>query len=431
MREVPETSRPPYARASLLAACLGFLFSAADIVLLIFFQNEVATSLGVELQSIRAAIGVGLLGSALGGIFFAQLGDRIGRVRTLGLSVMLYSLATAGLAFVPNLGVLFALRFLAGVGPGGEWSIGFALVAEAWPEAGRGARGGLVTAMFNLGTFVATALYQSGLPWRVAFGLMLVPSLGVVWLRRHVPEPAPWLALQAARKAGQVEPALEASMRRAPLRAVLSGPIARVTWTATAMFASLNFAFYAFATLFMQYLRDPAEGGGLALDRSQEFPYQIALNIAALVGVLGAGWLSDRHGRKRMFGVCALLGLLGFAGLYWTVRGATPGAGVPATLFPAFALCCLAFGVNGVLGAWAPELYPTHLRATGPGFAQNVGKGIGGMLGPVLAGKILLSSGFALVLGLPGVFFLIAAAFASRLPSRDGRTLVAVESAGV
>lgn len=437
-----ERSPPPAAFSTLLAACLGFLFSAADIVLLIFFQAEVAQALGVDLQKVRLAIGVGLLGSAAGGMFFAQLGDRIGRVRTLGLSVLLYSLSTGGMSLVNNLGLLYGLRFLAGVGTGGEWSLGFAMVAEAWPRAGRGARGGLVTAMFNLGTFLATCLYQSGLSWRGAFALMLIPGVGVLWLRAHVPETRAWQELQAARALGpgdrpdgagvDPDPGLREALARPSLRAVFRGRLARITWTTTALFAFLNFAFYSFATLFMQYLQSPATGGGLGLSKSDELPYQLALNLAALVGVLGAGALSDRFGRKAIFVACAAVGLVGFGALYGVIRGAVAdgNAAVPAGLFPAFALCCLAFGVNGVLGAWAPELYPTHLRTTGPGFAQNLGKGLGGMLGPLLAGKFLPDLGYAVVLGLPGLFFLVAALFALRLPRVDGRTLSGVEGTG-
>jgi len=363
-------------------------------------------------------------------MFFSQLGDRIGRVRALGLSVVLYSLSTGGMALVDGLGGLFALRFLAGIGTGGEWSLGFAMVAEAWPRAGRGSRGGLVTAMFNLGTFLAIGLYQSGLTWRGAFAVMLAPALGVVWLRAHVPESQAFRDLQAARVDGSIaDPVVRAALTRPPLRAVLTGPLGRITLLTTVLFAFLNFAFYSFATLFMQFLQSPDHAGGLGLSKAEELPYQLALNVTALVGVMGAGALSDRLGRRAVFAGCAALGLLGFGALATVVgAGAVPGEGGPVGLFPAFAVCCLAFGVNGVLGAWTPELYPTHLRTTGPGFAQNLGKGIGGMLGPIVAGKLLPSVGYAVVLGLPGLFFLIAALFALRLPRVDGRALEGVES---
>ncbi|NLZ41730.1 MAG: MFS transporter, partial [Comamonadaceae bacterium] len=93
---------PAAARLTILAACLGWLFSAVDIVLLVLYQRPVAEALGSEPQAIRIAIGVGLLGSAAGGIAFAQLGDRYGRVRALGWCVLLYSLATAGMGLARN-----------------------------------------------------------------------------------------------------------------------------------------------------------------------------------------------------------------------------------------------------------------------------------------------------------------------------------------
>ena len=125
-------------RVTVVAACLGWFFSAVDTILLILFQKEVAAALGVGPQTVRIAIGVGLLGSAVGGMVFAQLGDRIGRVRTLGWSIVLYSLATAGMALSPSAGFLMVFRFLAGIGTGGEWSVGFALITEVWPRATRG-----------------------------------------------------------------------------------------------------------------------------------------------------------------------------------------------------------------------------------------------------------------------------------------------------
>src|SRR4029077_19025848 len=132
------------------------------IILLILFQRPVAESLHTTPQTIRIAIGVGLLGSALGGVAFAQLGDRVGRVRALGWCVVLYSLATAGMGLAPDVRVLMAMRFLSGIGTGGEWSLGFALIAEVSPRTGRGRLGGLVAGMFNLGTFLAIILHQSG-----------------------------------------------------------------------------------------------------------------------------------------------------------------------------------------------------------------------------------------------------------------------------
>ena len=392
---------------SLLAASLGFLFAATDIVLLIFFQQEIAEALGVPLAQVRIAIGVGLLGSAVGGLVFAPLGDRYGRVRALGWSVALYSVATGLMSFVPSMGALFALRFIAGVGTGGEWSLGFAQVAEAWPSAGRGARGGLVTGMFNLGTFVAIALYHSGLSWRAAFALMFLPGLLGLWLRRQVPESAAFQAVGASRAVSS------------PLREVLGpahrGLVARLTL----LFALLNFGFYGFSTLFMQFLSAPVDQGGLALARADELPFHLVLNLSALLGVLTAGAASDRWGRRGAFTVWAGLGALAFAALS-SLMGA-PEASLALTL--TFGLCCFAFGVNGIIGAWTPELFPTAVRATGPGLCQNLGKGVGGLAGPIVAGRLLDAHGYSVVFLGPALLFALCAAWVWTFPRVDGRAL--------
>lgn len=298
------------------AACLGWLFSAVDIILLILFQDEVTAALGVEPQAVRIAIGVGLLGSAFGGLFFAQLGDRIGRVRALGWCVILYSVATAGMALAPNLAVLIALRFLAGVGTGGEWSLGFALIAEVWPRERRGTLGGFVAAMFNIGTFVAIMLYQSPLGWRLSFAVMFLPALGVIWLRRSVPEPQVWTRLQQARASGEVSPQLARTLDKAPIRALFSGGFVGVTLATTLIFLLMNFTFYGFATVFMNYLQFDVANGGLGLDKAGQMPYQLTLNLAGLVAAIAAGYLSDKLGRRSIFAVFCLIGVVGHAMLF-------------------------------------------------------------------------------------------------------------------
>ncbi len=416
-------------RSAVAAACLGWLFSAVDIVLLILFQVQVAQGLGVEAQSIRIAIGVGLLGSALGGVVFAQLGDRFGRVRALGWAVVVYSLATAGMAVSPGIATLMAFRFIAGIGTGGEWSLGFALIAEVWPSASRGKVGGVVTAMFNVGTFLAIGLYQAGLSWRVAFGVMIAPAAGVLWLRTRVPESPVWVALQDARARGDIDPDLQAQLARAPLSALLRPPWRSVTVRITGLFAVLNFAFYGFSTVFINYLQHPPDGtpaGGLGLDRAGEMPYQLALNFAAMFGVLAAGTLSDRLGRRPVFSAFCLLGVAGYAWLF-TLTAGHAGAPPSPLLLWAFVVICAGYGINGVMGAMAPELFPTHLRATGPGFAQNVGKGIGGMTGPPLGGFLVAKWGFSWVLAAPGLLLAVCAALVWLLPRVGGRTLQGVE----
>lgn len=405
------------------AACLGWFFAAVDTVLLILFQKEIADSLHVEPQVIRIAIGVGLMGSAIGGLGFAQLGDRIGRVRTLGWSVILYSLATAGMALAPNAGWLMGFRFLAGIGTGGEWSVGFALITEVWSRASRGALGGVVSAMFNLGTFLAIGFFQAGLNWRWAFGVMVLPALGVSWLRHRVPESPVWLALQAARSRGTIDPRIANSTQRLPALAVFRRPLLGVVAKLTLVFTLTNFAFYAFSTIFINYLQESSTAGGLGLSAAAQAPFQIVLNLGGLFGGLAAGALSDRLGRRATIALFAAIGAGGYGLLYLLVHtgGHRPG------LYAIFATICVSFGIGSVLGSLASEVFPTHLRSTGPGVAQNLGKGVGGMLGPVVAGLLLPKLGFALVLALPGAVLLVLMLSIWLIPDVGGREIHPVE----
>ena len=434
--EPKSDSRKPW--GTIIAVSLGWLFSAVDIILLILFKEEIAQDLNIELQAVRIAIGVGLLGSAFGGLIFAPLGDRLGRVRALGLSIIVYSVATALMAFADSIESLYALRFIAGVGTGAEWSIGFALLSEVWSQKSRGTAGGLVAAMFNLGTFIAIGLYGSPLGWRWAFGIMVAPALVAIVIRRLIPESPIWQKLNRAREEGELSDSLREAVDRLPAVAAFKGHAKWVTLKTTTIFAIMNLGFYAFSTEFLSFIRaDPISDGGLGLDKAQEFPFLIALNLSGLISVFVAGWLSDVLGRRKAFVIFCCIGLIGFGWLsvllspdalpQLSTTQQTWTAAQLSTLYdalvPAFCICCMGFGVNGVMGIFTPELFPTYLRSTGPGVSQNLGKGIGGLMGPPLAGVLVGMHGYAFVLSLPVWVFLAIALLIWTLPEVGGRSL--------
>ncbi len=404
------------------AVSLGWLFGAVDIILLILFQEEIAADLSIELQTVRIAIGVGLLGSAFGGLFFAQLGDRLGRVRALAISIIMYSVATGLMAFATTKAELFGLRFIAGIGTGAEWSIGFALLSEVWSPKSRGAVGGLVAAMFNIGTFVAIMFFHSNLGWRWSFGIMVAPALLAIVLRRLIPESPVWLKFNEARQAGTLTGELEAQVKRPPILAAFRGNVKWLTLRTTLIFAVMNLGFYSFSTVFINFLKaSPTKDGGLGLEKGEQLPFHLALNIAGLLSVILAGWLSDRIGRRKAFVSFCVIGVTGFVWLSLELAGLK--GMYENTLIAAFAVCCMGFGVNGVMGVFIPELFPTYLRSTGPGVSQNIGKGIGGLAGPVAAGALVATHGYQFVLGLPLWVFLLIGLLIWTLPEVGGRDL--------
>ena len=408
--------------STVTAVSLGWLFGAVDIILLILFQEEIAKDLAVELQTVRIAIGVGLLGSAFGGLFFAQLGDRLGRVRALAISIIMYSVATGLMAFATTKNELFGLRFIAGIGTGAEWSIGFALLSEVWSSRSRGAVGGLVAAMFNIGTFIAILFFHSDLGWRWSFGIMVAPALFAVVLRRLIPESPIWLKFNEARRAGTLTGELETQVKRPPILAAFRSHVKWLTLRTTLIFAIMNLGFYSFSTVFINFLKaNPEIEGGLGLTKAEQLPFHLALNIAGLLSVILAGWLSDRIGRRKAFVGFCIIGVIGF--VWISMELSTLQGSYENTLIGAFAMCCMGFGVNGVMGVFTPELFPTYLRSTGPGVSQNIGKGIGGLAGPVAAGVLVANHGYQYVLGLPVWVFLLIGILIWTLPEVGGRDL--------
>ena len=167
-----------------------------------------------------------LVGAALGGVTFGWLGDRIGRVRAMSLSILSYSLCTGAIFFTQTPVQLGAARFVAAFGMGGEWSLGVALVMEIWPEEYRTRLAGLIGAANNLGflliSLVGVLLPATQRSWRWVALLGALPALLVVWIIRYVPESPRW---KNAAAAGHIQ----------PLKEIASTPLLKTTVIASVL----------------------------------------------------------------------------------------------------------------------------------------------------------------------------------------------------
>ena len=149
---------PKQAWRALFAAQLGWMLDAMDFLLFTFALLPIQSEFGLTKQQISIPIVVALVASAIGGIAFGRIADRIGRVRAMTISILLYSLATAGMATAQNLWQLAAWRVLVGLGMGGEWSCGSVLVAETWPAKHRAKAMGIMQSGWAIGALIAAAL---------------------------------------------------------------------------------------------------------------------------------------------------------------------------------------------------------------------------------------------------------------------------------
>src|ERR1700733_11103155 len=182
-------------RRTLVAGGLGWMLDAMDVMLyslvLAFLMREFA----MDTRTAGFLNSLTLVASAIGGVGFGWVANRIGRTRALMASIGMYSVASAACGFSHSIPELAAFRFLLGLGMGGEWTAAAALIAETWRPEHRGKALGLMQSSYAIGEAIASAVVLFVLPhfgWRAVFFAGVAPALMVLWIRREVPEPEGW-----------------------------------------------------------------------------------------------------------------------------------------------------------------------------------------------------------------------------------------------
>src|SRR5690349_16559239 len=191
-------------RRALVAASLGWALDAFDVMLFSLVLASVIAELGLTKAQAGALGSITLLGGAVGGLIFGHVADRFGRTRAMIASVLLYSVFTAACGLSQTLWQFALFRALLGLGMGGEWASGAALVAETWPARVRGRALAYMQSSWAIGFAAAAIVVGFVLPrwgWRAVFFVGILPALFTLWVRRSVEEPAVWLANRGARSA--------------------------------------------------------------------------------------------------------------------------------------------------------------------------------------------------------------------------------------
>jgi MFS family permease len=388
------------------AAWLGWGFDVFDGLLFNFVApNCIPTLLGLPIGSPEAAgptlywtgvlTSLLLLGWALGGILFGRIADRMGRTRTLMITMLLYSLGTALCAFAPNVWALAAFRFIASLGIGGEWAAGAAMVAEAVPEKRRIEAGALLYTSAPLGLALATLVnYQiSGvwmrdtpeLAWRYVFLSGLLPAGVALLVRLFVKEPERWAKL-TDRRPPRVAELFSPANRALTISGLITAVTALITWWTCNAFIPV----IASGLAGVQAAADGLTGSAVtALKESWKAQATNWFNLGGLIGTLLTVPAAKLLGRRSMFGI------------YFMVSGASILAAFGLDLSPQahlvmyFPIGLSVFGVFGSFTYYLPELFPTRLRGTGSGFCYNIGR-VAAALGPFLVVSIVRSGATAL-----------------------------------
>jgi MFS family permease len=336
---------------------------------------------------------VGLLGWALGGFLFGVIGDYIGRVRTLAISIAIYSVFTAMQGFAQTPLQLGVYRFLGGLGTGAELVVGIPLVAEAFANTSRARVLGLMMTGAAFGNFVAAQVYHllGGYSWRVVFFAGIAPALLLVLIRRGMVEPEHFAAVRERRRA-LAAATLHTDDDREFLRLVpvqLFGSRLRYNTMVGLLFALGSLLAIWTSQIWLPTIQSimlQREG----ITGNATIPYiSTAMSAWGIGGVFGYacfGFLADAIGRRLTITFYSL-GTLAFGlGLY---LGAGTWSPYPYLLLP---FGFFVFGVFSGHAVYLPELFPTHVRATAVSFCNGTGRVITSF-GPLVAGLLVAPFG--------------------------------------
>lgn len=359
-------------------------------------------------------LGIFLIGGTLGGWVFSSLADRYGRMPVMAATILFYSLFSGLTALATEMWHIGVLRFLVAMGVGGEWAVGAALVAEVFPKNARAHASGIFHATSVAGLWLAAlAGLWVGTQWRLAYLIGVVPALLVLWVRTCVKETDSW---KTAR--------LREGERMGSFRELLGNQ----QWRSRALFGSL-LAMVGLATFWgvivagqnlAEHLLTELGAAPAEVSRRAKIAFGLIQTAGAGAGMLAFGPLSVRYGRRPTFALMHAAALVMTLVVCW-VPGYFQSYGLLLCLLPVFAF--FGQGIHAGYAVYFPELFPTHLRATGSGFCFNTGR--------VLAAPVLiwLSAWMKATLPLPvaisilGGFFAVGMVVLYFLPETKGKEL--------
>jgi MFS family permease len=355
-----------------------------------------------------------LIGWAVGGVGFGILADRIGRTRTLVLTILVYAIFTGLAALSATWWQLALYRFLTALGIGGEWAAGAALVAEVWPEEKRAKAAGILQSAWAAGFFLAAvinlAMREYG--WRPVFVVGVLPAIVALVVRICVKEPERWTKARHLERQG-------GARRPQRLKELFDPKHRRATLVGSGLAFVAVFGLWGATNWTPMLVRSlpGLQGRDAATLTSCVSWATMALNAGALAGYLSFGPLAERYGRRAVF---ALMCCGSFVMLPLTFL--IPGTyGQLLWLLP-----LLGFFNNGIFSGfpiYLPELYPTAIRATGAGFCFNIGRVLAST-GPFLTGFLVtLLGSFGRAASAIALIYLVGLLILPFAPETKGRPL--------
>ncbi|WP_178946146.1 sialate:H+ symport family MFS transporter [Kocuria sp. TGY1127_2] len=431
------------------AAWLGVLLDGYDFVLISFALPMIIAAFDLSLVQGASLISAAFISRWIGGLILGAVGDRFGRKPAMVASMMLFAIASIGMAFAPNFAFLFAARLAVGFAMAGEYSSSATYVIESWPRHMRNKASGFLLSGYAFGVILAAQVdkflmpwvesWHPGWGWRALFLTGIVPIFLALYMRRRLPEADDWKAAKAARSKSAREPdafsVLFGGRRRVLniLGAVLASVALLVifavsgvpTWLITTFAIVCGVIFIAFivqfdprrwvtgvaimVTIFASFMYTwPIQGllptylDGVGMDENVVANVVAIAGLGNAIGYIVAGFAGDRFGMRRWYAISLIISQVIVFPLF--MQGGEFVFLVGTLLF---FNQMFGQGISGLLPKWVTSYFPVEQRAAGLGFAYNVGA-LGGAVGPLVGASLasrfglgsalaVLSVGFALI----------------------------------
>lgn len=393
-----------YAWKALAGSAIGYAMDGFDLLILGFMLSAISADLHLTPGQAGSLVTWTLIGAVAGGIVFGSLSDHFGRIRVMTWTILLFAVFTGLCAFAQGYWDLLVYRTIAGIGLGGEFGIGMALAAEAWPANKRARVSSYVALGWQAGVLAAALLTPLLLPhigWRGMFLVGIFPAI-VAWvIRNRLHEPEVFVR----------KPKVKGSKLKAFQLLVKDKRTTRTSLGIVILCSVQNFGYYGIMIWMPSFL---ASKLGFNLTKSAMWTSVTILGMMA--GIFVFGQIADRIGRKPSF----LLFQAGAVAMVLTYSQLTD----PITMLWAGAV--MGMFVNGMLGGYGAlmsEAYPTEARATAQNVLFNIGRGVGGF-GPVVVGALATAYSFQVAIALlASIYVLDMLATLFLIPELKGKEL--------
>lgn len=376
----------------------GFALENMDVLFLSFAMSSMIADLHLSGGAAGLISSITNLGMLFGGICFGILGDKIGRVKTFSHTVLIFAIATALMAFANNIYEIYALRFLAGIGAGGEYGVGIALIAENFKSHQIGKMTSIAAVGGQIGAIIAALVAAWIIPhlgWHMLFLVGIVPVVLTVFIRKHLHESDQFLAAKNNEKGSLLTDVVKKMFSTPRLALQSLGLMVMMTVQIAGYFGLMNWL----PTIVQKQLNLNVSGSSL---------WMIATIIGMSVGMMTFGSIFDYFGPRRAFAIF----LIGSAVMVYVLALAQNMASL---LVIGAVMGFFSNGMFGGYGAVISRLYPTEIRSSANNIIVNVGRAIGGF-SSVVIGTLMDHYSLTVVMGFLSALYIISFVVMISLP---------------